>query len=215
VSKQPDFRIWWGLAAASVLVGGFMVYSQWNGISEQQANVEKIQKQVSDSAGVRKELESSQTRLGELRTKLAHLERGVPDFRYIPTLLKELEQFGNMNGIHMIGVRPVPIKVAAKPDEKSTQAYQEMAIEVKGRGTYGDGLRFLRALRTFPKIVAARTVSLQPKVSSSDRVGVGPNLEMTVELKVFVFPQEKEDVDASKPGTPASSVALAEVPNNG
>jgi Tfp pilus assembly protein PilO len=216
MNKQPDFRIFLGLAAASFVLGGFFVYSQWNGVSEQQAAVDEIQKQVDESAGVRKELATAETRLSELRVKLAHLEKGVPDYRYVPTLLTELEKFGNANGMHVTAIRPMVTKTSAKPDEKETRkAYDEMTIEVKGRGTYGDGLRFLRALHRFPKVVAARTVSLQPRVLSTDPVGGSPFLEMTVELQLFVFPEVKEPETASSGETPASSVAVTEVGRNG
>ncbi|MEZ0325285.1 MAG: type 4a pilus biogenesis protein PilO [Fimbriimonas sp.] len=216
MSKQPDFRIFLGLAAASVLIGGFMVYSQWNSVSEQQARVDDVQKQVDDAAGVRKELADSEERLSQLKIKLAHLEKGVPDYRYIPTLLAELEKFGNANGIHVTAVRPMAAKPSAKPDEKATRkAYDEYTVEVKGRGTYADGLRFLRALHRFPKVVAARTVSLQPRVLSNDPAGAGPNLEMTVELQLFVFPEAKEPATAAGEEKPASSVAVSEVGSNG
>jgi Tfp pilus assembly protein PilO len=216
MSKQPDFRLFLGLAGASFVVGGLMVYTQWNAVTEQQAKVDSIQKQVDESSGVKQELVEAEARLSELKVKLAHLEKGVPDYRYIPTLLTELEQFGNANGIHVTDVRPIVTKTSAKPDEKETRkAYDEMTIEVKGRGTYGDGLRFLRALSRFPKVVAAKTVSLQPRVLSSDPPGASPFLEMTVELRLFVFPEIKEAELKAGEEKPASSVAVSEVGSNG
>jgi Tfp pilus assembly protein PilO len=214
VRKQPGYQLFFGLAGVSLLIGGFMVYSQWNAVSEQRDKVAEIQKQVSDSAGVRTELAASEKRLNDLKVKLAHLEKGVPDYRYIPTMLKEIEAFGNANGIHVIGMRPLQAKTSAKPDEKEeTKAYVEMPIEVQGRGTYGDGLRFLRALQRFPKVVAAKTISMQPKLQSGEEVGGSPSLEITIELSLFVFPPEKETAEEMKP--PASSVAVTEVSKNG
>jgi Tfp pilus assembly protein PilO len=216
VSKQPDFRIFVGLAVASVIAGGLLVYSQWNSVGELQAKVDATQKEVDDAVGVRRELEASGERLAALKVKLAHLEKGVPDYRYVPTLLAELEKFGNANGIHVTGVRPMPLKVTSKPDEKaSRKAYDELSIEVKGRGTYGDGLRFLRALHRFPKVVAARTISLQPRLVSTDPAGASPNLELTVELQLFVFPEVKEPAKDAGAEQPASSVAVSEVGSNG
>ncbi len=206
--KQPDFRIFFGLAAVALVVGGFLVYSQWNAVSENRDHVESLQKEVDDAAGVRKELEASEQRLNDLRVKLAHLEKGVPDYRYIPTMLKELEEFGNANGIQVTGVRPTVTPPSAKPDEKETRkAYDEIGIEVKGRGTYADGLRFLKALHRFPKVVAARSVSVAPKVSSTDDPMGSPKLEWTVELKVFVFPDKDPamTLDGDKPSTPVAT----------
>ncbi len=216
MSKQPDFRIFIGLAAASIALGGLLVYTQWNAVSEQQAQVDSVQKQVDDAVGVRKELASSEERLSELKVKLAHLEKGVPDYRYIPTLLAELEKFGNANGIHVTAIRPMVAKPSSKPAEKTgLKAYEELSLEVKGRGTYGDGLRFLRALHRFPKVVAARTVSLQPRVLSSDPVAGSPNLEMTVELQLFVFPEVREPAKTAGEEKSANSVAVTEVGRNG
>ncbi|HSI72012.1 MAG TPA: type 4a pilus biogenesis protein PilO [Fimbriimonas sp.] len=214
MTKQPDFRLFAGLAAASLLVGGFMVYSQYNGVAEQQERVAKIQKEVDDAAGVRNRLADSETHLADIQRRLAHLEKGIPDYAYIPTLLRELEQFGKTNGIQVTGVRPVIAKVSASPDENAERkAYDEMTIEVKGRGRYDDSLKFLRALHQFPKVVAARTISLQPRPLITDRPGDPPNLEIAIELKIFVFPQVKEPtVDAT---ADATKVAVKEVPNNG
>ncbi len=213
--SKPDFRIFVGLAAASIVGGGFMVYSQYSSLNEQQEKVDLVQKQVDDAAGVKLELEKSEERLSQLKVKLAHLEKGVPDYRYIPTLLTELETFGNANGIHVTGVRPVAAKPSGKPDEKGfRKAYDEYGIEVKGRGTYGDGLRFLRALHRFPKVVAAKTISLQPKVQSTDVAGVSPKLEWSVELLLYVFPAATEPAQTGQEKS-ASTVAATEVGNNG
>jgi Tfp pilus assembly protein PilO len=214
MTKQPDFRLFAGLAGVSLLIGGFMVYSEFNSVSEMRDRVAKVQKEVDEAAGVRSKLTESETKLADMQRRLAHLEKGVPDYAYIPTLLKELEQFGNTNGIQVTGIRPVVQKVAANPDEKEERKpYDEITIEVKGRGNYGDSLKFLRALHQFPKVVATRTISLQPRPLPTDSPTASPNLEIAIELKIFVFPQVKEPtVDASADPT---KVAVKEVANNG
>ena len=213
--KQPDARIFFGLAGLALVVGGGLMYSEYGSVSENRDQVDALQKEVDSANGIQKSLAESETRLTDFKTKLAHLERGVPDYRYIPTMLKELEEFGNQNGIKVLGVRPIIVATTAKPDTKETrQPYQEQSIEVKGRGNYGDCLRFLKSLHRFPKIVAARAVSLAPRVLSTDDPFASPNLEMTVELKVFVFGDKDPAVEGETSKTD-SAVASEGVATNG
>jgi Tfp pilus assembly protein PilO len=211
MSKGQDPRIFLGLAALALVVGGFLVYSQYNGVTAKQEEVDKLTVEVQKAATLGRDLEASNKRLGDLKVKLAHLERGVQDYQYVPTLLKELEQVGNANGIQVLGIRPTIKQASTAPDEKQIRkAYDELTIEVKGRGSYGAVLKFLQGLQRFPKVVAARTLSLTPKQEAVSKPG-SPGLDMVVELKVFVFPDAKPEAKNGQD----SAVAASEVPSNG
>ena len=128
---------------------------------------------------------------------MVHLEKCVPEFAYVPTLMTDLETIGKQNNIEVLGVRPMPA-VDKKGDKgKSTErkSYQELKIEIKGRGTFRAVQGFLKALTTFPKIVAARTVTLAPKMEVGKTSG--SKLDVVVELKTYVFPPAEDSKQAT------------------
>jgi Tfp pilus assembly protein PilO len=83
-----------------------------------------------------------------------------------------------------------------KHNEKKKSAYTELNVNVKARGGYADTLRFLNALKVFPKIVAVRTLSIVPKVGGADAKKTdAPILEIDLELRAYAF---KEDEPVKK-----------------
>jgi Tfp pilus assembly protein PilO len=117
----------------------------------------------------------------------------VPDVAYIPTLMKELEQIGIGKGIKVTGVRPAPPVVAPTlPEEGSTKPkkkdYDEITIEVKGRGRYDNIKAFLDSIQEFPKVIAVKTISMTPMRDGSD--GRPGEIEVVVNVVAYVFPFE-------------------------
>ncbi len=200
-TRGPNPKIYMILAIATILTGSGLSYMQYSSYSEVKADVEKLKATAKDPADVQTELDDMILKLNDTRAKLTHLERGVPAMEYVPTLLKELETLGKACGIEVTGVRPVPVqpKPAVKNESgESTKAarkpYNELDIEVRGRGHYGSVMKFINGLTMFPKIVAARTVSLQPKMDHKAGASVIPKLDVTIELRSFLFPIDGEKV---------------------
>jgi Tfp pilus assembly protein PilO len=86
----------------------------------------------------------------------------------------------------------------------SKSAYQEQNITVKGRGTYRDALRFVEALKNFPKIVAVKSFTIVPKDSGKIEPG-SPPLEFDISLQAYAFKDSvlgdtDEDMTASRQG---------------
>lgn len=193
----PNPKIFLVLTVTTLLVGSGLTYMQYGGYTEATAEVEKLKKEAKNQEDVERELQAAIDRLNETRGKLVHLEQSVAETAYVPTMLKELEKLGTECGIQVTGVRPIPrqiVKPTNVKDEngettkKARKPYNELDIEVKGRGNYKAVLKFITGLTTFPKIVAARTVSLQPKVDS--RIGGKPSLDCTIELRSYLFPAD-------------------------
>lgn len=171
-------------------------------ISDQSAHIETLRKELRDEKEVQAELEEAKKRVGDLKFKLNHLEEGVQQFAYIPTMLKELEQFGKRNKVQIIQVKPVaaPPTTKEQDKEKRRSAYEELNVNVKARGSYEDSLRFLQAIKVFPKIVAVRTVSLSPQsANTNDKTKPRkPTLEIELELRAYAF---KDDQPETKTAT--------------
>lgn len=211
------------LTGLTLLGGGGFAFMQYSANGEKANEVAKLRKDARSKSELEAELELSKTALTEANVMLDHLEQGIPPFAYVPTMLRELEAVGTKNGIEVLGVRPFE-KKETKPkngeNKESSQrkGFQELNIEIKGRGTYRSVLNFVTALQQFPKIVAVRTVTLTPKTEPNQ---TGPaRLDATVEIRAFVFAESEPKKPAateegkinvsSRPGVSGGEVKLDE-----
>ncbi|HZH98211.1 MAG TPA: type 4a pilus biogenesis protein PilO [Fimbriimonadaceae bacterium] len=209
MKKMPNPKLFLILAVLFLFIGGAASYFQYGTMSELADKVSVLKKEAKDENALKAQLAEENIKLQETSAKLNHLEQGVPELAYVPTMLKELEAVGKENGLEILGVRPMPKQAqpAAKDKEgsekKTRQPYTELDIEVRGRGSYRSVMNFVNALQTFPKIVAARTVSLSPKQDFATNPGA-PKLEVTVELRSFLFPTK--DKKSPKSGVTAQKM---------
>lgn len=202
MKKSPKPTVYIVMMLATLVLGAGGMFWLWGEVSGRAAEAENIKKSIRSGADLEKELADSAAKLAESQSKLNHLEKGVPDFAYIPTMLKELETTGKQQGIDVFGVRPITIAEPAKKSDGSKpkrKPYDELAIEVKGRGTYRSVLNFVDSLKSFPKIVAARTVALQPIRSTKPEDDKGL-LDVTIELRAYVFPEKEAETKAKSEG---------------
>jgi Tfp pilus assembly protein PilO len=188
VKSGPNPKTFLMLAVGSLVLGGGMTYMAFTGLQASKAELQKLQADAKDTKQLQSELAKSQQSLQDSAVTLQHLEMGVQDYAYVPTMLTELEKLGKTSGIAVLGVRPMP-KPAAPPKEgdgerPKKKVYDELDIEVKGRGTYRSVMNFVQFLGKFPKIVAARTVEMTPKNDPLHPTGM---LEVTVNLRAYVF----------------------------
>ena len=187
--KTPNPKMFILLTVATVIVGAGISFYEYGIVQSSQDQVAKLRKESLDQAELENHLRSSQTQLQECSASLNHLEMNVPAMDYVPTMLKELEDVGKQSGLEVLGVRPVPsteatgVKGSKKKDKK---AYNTLDIEVTCRGTYKAAKTFVQALQTFPKIVAARTVAMTPKVDSKT-ANQAPKLDVTISLRSYLF----------------------------
>lgn len=204
------------LAVVTLLVGAGACFMQYGNLTDAQARLAKLRAEDKDEKTLHGELEATQAAVETAALKLNHLEQSVSQAEYVPTLLKELENIGRMNGIAVTGVRPIPKPaVTTKKGEagptSDRKPYIELDIEVHGRGNYRSVMNFVNALQTFPKIVAARTVSMEPK--SVDKNAAAGNLDATIVLRTYVFtPPKATRTDGSEK---TASLSKAEETNHG
>ncbi|HVT11797.1 MAG TPA: type 4a pilus biogenesis protein PilO [Fimbriimonadaceae bacterium] len=195
--KGPNPQIFVLLAIGALVLGGAASFFAFSGLSSAKASLQKLQADSKDATALRKALADSEASLQDSSSKLQHLEQGVQDYAYVPTLLSELDKLGKASGISVVGVRPLPKPVVAPKKDDSGQtekvkkkAYDEIDIEVKGRGNYRSVMTFIQALGKFPKIVAARTIELTPKNEPGQNTS---DLDVTVSLRAYVFPTPTAD----------------------
>lgn len=198
---QLSAKTFYMLTGAVAVVGGGLIYMTSTAISDQEAQIAKMRIELRDEKEVQKELDESLGRVTSLNEKLNHLEAGVQDFAYIPTMLKELEDFGKRNTIQITQVRPMITPEEPKKEgegKKRETAYRELNVLVKGRGSYENALKFLGAIKNFPKIVAVRTLSLTPKMDAGSKKSAKQTLEMEFELRAYAFKDEEKPEKSEK-----------------
>ena len=205
MKRRHNAKFWALMTVLAAIGGGALITMKFSAVRNDRQRVAALRAETQDEELVQGQLKRSQQDLDLARLKLQHLEQGIPTTAYIPTLLFELEKIGKDSGIKVIGVRPMPKPaqsvVAAKAagaegTEIARPAYEELNIEVKGRGTYGSVMRFTDSLRSFPKIVAARTVTVTPTLDL--KAAQDGQLEVAVELRAYLFPQKKTSVSPAK-----------------
>lgn len=193
MKKQgPNAKIFLALTVLTLVggVAGLMLETQ--SLNASRMKVEELRLLKQDEVNVQQQLEDSKQKLEDSKIKLTHLESNIPTTAYIPTMLQELERMGIQEGIAVTGVRPMPTPAAKRSADGTeeievSKPYEEVTIEVKGRGTFDSVEKFLKSLQSFPKIVAARTVSMEPKIDPQNPML--QQLEVTIELKAFMFKQ--------------------------
>lgn len=199
--KTPNPKLFLLMAIAAFVFGGGACFFAFNNLNSAKSDLQKMQADAKDAKALGRDLETSKAALEASAVKLQHLEAGVQDYAYIPTLLSELEKLGKASGISVVGVRPMPKPVTAKKDSDGgipkRKTYDELDIEVKGRGSYRAVMNFVQALGKFPKIVAARTVDLTPKNEPGQ---TATSLDVTIDLRAYVFPtpQPESKTDQAK-----------------
>lgn len=175
------------LALAVVLIGGGLVYWQWGNRSAAEARVAAVQQKMPDEQQLQNDLTKSQTDLEGYKSRLEHLEKSLPTVAYVPTLLKELETLGKESNIAVTGVRPIAPTVIDGEDE--AKPYKELEIDITGQGSYRAVMTMVASLRTFPKVLAVKTVNLQPRQDLQSKTN---ELDATVRLKAYMFKSEDE-----------------------
>jgi len=202
MKQAPNIKVLAAVTAAVFVAGVGATFYQYSSMCEVRTRVDVLKKKAEHEKELSKQAEASAKKLQETSERLAHLESGVPKPAYVPSLLKELEAVGTKNGISVLGVRPILSADAAKKEDpkKKKKPYDELRIEVKGRGTYRSVMNFLQSLKQFPKIVAARSLTASPKVEvGKESTG---QLDVVIELKTYLFVESGPDASKGK-GTKA------------
>lgn len=213
MKKQSDPKSLTLVMVIAIMLCGGGVYWQYTSKVEAEARLAALKSEVPDEQTVRDRLAESQAVLDEHKYKLLHLEANVPQSAYIPTLLWELERMGRENGIKVTGVRPVLTPSSSKKpkdgdklERVEKKTYQEIDIDITGKGEYRAIMNLLDALQKFPKIVAVRTVGVTPK--RDDTQADGQVLEAAVRIRAYVFPPDHKP--ESKPAQVAEAAAAGD-----
>ncbi len=179
-----------------LLAGAGVIYWQYTGFSELQAQVQAAEKQVEEGRTIAQRLEQTQQRYQNMVQQLQHLELSVSERAYIPTLLKQLESTAKSYQLTVLSVRPSNTPADQKKaqpegeedqktEKKPAEPYEKQTIDVSVVGKFWDVMRFTENLTRFPKILAVERLQLRPRQRKN------PNDPFEVEaqftLNAFIF----------------------------
>lgn len=199
--RGPNPKPFLIMMVATLLVSSGLAYMQYSKLGEVNAEVNQLKKEQLDEKDVQKQLDEATGKLAASKVELSHLEQGVPEVAYVPTLLKELEKTGKESGVEVLGVRPIPraatVSTTPKSGGEKTKAskkpdYTELDIQVNARGDYKSVQKFVKAIQLFPKILATRTVSVMPAQMMNEEKAKGGSPKLTVgfEFRAYLFPSD-------------------------
>lgn len=193
------------LAIMALVLGGGAVYWQYNSMVEAEVKMKALDEEVPDEAELTASLEEASQKMVALQKELTHLEQGVPQPAYIPTLLKEIEATGRQANLTVTGVRPLLPPPLPPGMEAEKKPYQELDIDITGKGDYQAIINLVNSLRKFPKIVAVKTVNLTPRTDPTK--ATYSHIDTTLKIRAFVFPTNKDGGNANveMAGTPGGS----------
>ncbi len=215
MKKAPNPKTFLLMTAGSTLIGLTATYFAWSGMTDQASALETARAESANQneEDVNRQLRKSREDLAVIARRLGHLEDGVTEGAYVPTMLAELQAAGRRSGLEVLGVRPaITPPPVAKPAgaeggaETVRKPYREMEIDIKCRGNYGAVLKFVKALGEFPKVVAARAVSLQPRTEPmrNGKTNFG-TLDVQVSIRAFVFKENEKKERAGSERTASIS----------
>ena len=209
MTSRPNPKAFMYLALGTVVVGGGLCYFQYTKFGDVKSRIVKLRTEVSDPKAVQSRLDASNIQLEGAKQVLLHLEANVSSAAYVPSLLRDLDGYGKQNGITVTGVRPTPKQLTvAEAKSKVVKPYDELSIQITGTGSFDAIENFVTNLPTFPKIVAARMISIEPARSSGPDAKTGL-LNMTVQIKAYVFKADAESVAAATPGATAPTTTIS------
>lgn len=198
--KAPNPKFFMLLTGVAIIGGIALCMFQYSSLQNTKEAVAKLKHDALDQTSLEMQLKDSESKLQQCSAQLNHLEKGVPELDYVPTMLKELESIGKENGLDVLGVKPVPppAKDPNHPKPEDKKQYTALDIEVTCRGDYSAVRRFARALQSFPKIVAARTISMTPKQDLKVANAGPPNLDITIDLRSYLFPPDRSEMKQAR-----------------
>lgn len=191
MKKGPNVNVFLGIAACAVVFGVAIDAFAFSRVTGQKAELNKVKAEIDGQVKVPGRLKESEQALAEAQAALKHLEQGVSGASYVPTMMRQLEDLGNSCGVEVTAVRPVPqppVSTKDKPKADAAKPYDTLDIQVKGVAHYAEAAHLVSALNSFPKVVEARTVSLEPATRGNEKGQVGsPKLTVSILLRAYLF----------------------------
>lgn len=186
------------LTLLTVIGGVGLCGMTWSTLGDEQTKVSQLEKEVRNENDLQAELDETEVKVKKTKEDLVHLESGISDIAYIPTMLIELQKVCEETGVGDLAVRPLPEAPKDPKKKDGPKLWQQLEIEVSGTGDYPSILKLMAAFTSFPKIVGVREVSLVPKTETTpEPTGL---VTATIKISAYAFKSKDADKDAKSKG---------------
>lgn len=218
--------------AVVIFIGGVLEYAGMSaklGTAREELKT-KLEK-VSQSKEIAQKRDQAKLNYDDTVSQLGFLEASVSSEAYVPTLLKQIEKLAKTTNLKVKSIAPEESaskemtrtagsgrqaaegNIDAASQEKSNDAdkskkkeekpYRELNIKLEFAGKYSNVLEFIHNLNSFPKIMAVKDVSIQPK-DTQMAIQSSPMLQVKMQVTAYVLKPEDTSQD---PGSKTKSQA--------
>jgi type IV pilus assembly protein PilO len=160
-----------------------------------QAQIRDLETQLADRRAQRDRMEAIARQVTQLRDEyarltafIARIETRLPAAKETPALLVQLERLSRGVGVGLMSIRPAQLEAAtappggAQPASAGAPTYLRFPIAMTVQATYEQTVRLAAALREFPRMIAVRSLAIQPRDL--------PGLTLTIDVETYVLPRE-------------------------
>jgi Tfp pilus assembly protein PilO len=209
---KPNKQSILGLAGVMILLVIACValfVKQQSTLAVVRAELESKQNQLNEGNALAARLESTEDLLRQDREQIKFLEASLPNFAYVPTLLRQIEALARDTNNGVRGVRPtLEVKApsrrerrsdpeaaakgedadkAKEAEKKPVEPYDKLKVQLTVTGRYADTLQFLQRLTRFPKIVAVEDLQLRPRITDE---GGSPVIDVELNLSAYILEEK-------------------------
>lgn len=205
-----------------IAAGGVLCAMQLKGLAELTDELETKKARIVDEKQISRQLSDALAALEGAKRNLEHLEEGVSEPDYVPTLLIQLDALAKSCGLTVEGVSveenapktaPPPPKKGEKdaPEgsergvaseqtgaEGSSLPYDEQTLSVEVNGGFERIVDFVQKLTAFRKIVSVDKMKVSP--TRTRLAGGDPALGVTITLKTYVWRKSDQAKKVGKSG---------------
>ena len=184
-----------------IVVGtvGVLLLFYYYGYAPRQAEIRRLQDQLAAQTAQRDRMRATAAQITRLQEEyqrlsafIAQVETRLPAQKETPVLLVQLERLSRTVGVNLQSIRPSQLQAATAgpppPPARGGQqaspapAYLRFPIAMTIQATYEETIRLMAAMRDFPRMIAVRSLALDPRTL--------PELTLNVEAETYVLPRE-------------------------
>jgi type IV pilus assembly protein PilO len=181
-------RILMAAGIVLIIIIGFVWYFIWpkvGEISENQAKLDKIEKQLNTAKRNAAALTKFQKKMREAEAQFKTAMRALPEKEEIPSLLTSISKSGQEAGLEFLLFEPKP--------EVRKDFYAEIPVAINVTGGYHDMAVFLDKVARLSRIVNVKDISM-----GRTKDGTELNTSCTAVTYKFVEPEKKPAPQAKK-----------------
>ncbi|MDR7400621.1 MAG: type 4a pilus biogenesis protein PilO [Armatimonadota bacterium] len=167
-----------------------------------QAEIRRLTDQLAAQTAQRDRMRATAAQITRLQEEyqrlsafIAQIETRLPAQKETPLLLVQLERLSRSVGVNLQSIRPSQLQPATVGQVQQQPAraggqqappggptYLRFPIAMTIQATYDETIRLMAALRDFPRMIAVRSLAIDPRTL--------PELTLNVEAETYVLPRE-------------------------